>query len=56
MKEIIYPLLKEDYVSPHLQQEEKKREIPLLPEDTVGMALHKRIWRRIKKILKLWKQ
>ncbi len=60
MKDLIYPLLKEDYVSPHLKQEEKKREISILPVDTNGMRLHKRIWLRlklnIKKILnKLWK-
>ena len=57
MKDLIYPLLKEDYISPHLQEEEKKREIPILPVDTKGMSLHKRIWLKIKKILnKLWKQ
>ncbi|KKR59711.1 MAG: hypothetical protein UX50_C0018G0011 [Candidatus Beckwithbacteria bacterium GW2011_GWA1_46_30] len=56
MKDLIYPLLKEDYVSPHLKQEEKKREIAILPVDTKGMRFHKRLWLRLKRsIKKLWK-
>lgn len=57
MKELIYPMLKEDYVSSHLKDEERKREIPILPINTAGMTWRKRIWLKIKKLLnKLWKR
>ncbi len=31
--EPIKPLLKEDYISPHLEEEQRKREIPLMPQE-----------------------
>lgn len=61
MKDLIYPLLKEDYVSPHLQEEAKKREIPIIPQENGHLPFYTRGWLQIKlnikKILnKLWKR
>lgn len=56
MKKLIYPLLKEGYVPKRLQEETRKRMIPLLPTDGNGMPAYKRLVLRakvfIKKILK----
>lgn len=61
MKDFIYPLLKENYVSSYLRKEEKKRKIPIIPHKNGGLPFYARIWLslklNIKKILnKLWKQ
>jgi len=60
MKDLIYPLLKEDYISSHLQEEEKKREIPILPQETGHLPFYVRGWLQIKlvikKFLNLWQR
>jgi hypothetical protein len=56
MKDLIYPLLKEDYISPHLKEEEKKREIPIVSEEKEKTTLYIRLWLRLKRSIKnLWK-
>ena len=39
----IPPLMKEDYISPHLEEEQKKREIKPLPKEG-GANWLERIW------------
>ncbi|QLG69715.1 MAG: hypothetical protein CH104c_0484 [Candidatus Woesebacteria bacterium] len=38
----IKPLLKEDYISPHLQDEQKKREIEPITKE--GLGWRERLW------------
>jgi len=40
----IQPLLKEDYISPHLEEEQRKREIEPLPKEADGMHWWERLW------------
>jgi hypothetical protein len=52
MKNLIYPLLKEGYTSRNLQEETRKRMIPLLPPDGDGMPVYKRFVLRVKVFIK----
>lgn len=61
MKNLIYPLPKEDHVSSYLKQEEKRRKIPIIPHTDGYLLLYVRVWLElklnIKKLLnKLWKR
>lgn len=50
----IAPMLKEDYVSPHLEEEQRRREIKPMPKE--GSPWHERLWlwlvRQITKFLR----
>ena len=50
----IAPLLKEDYISPHLQEEQKKREITPMPREGLNWAERVWLWlvRQITKLLR----
>lgn len=52
MKNLIYPLLKEGYLSRKLQEETRKRMIPLLPTDGKKMVAYKRLVLKVKIFIK----
>lgn len=52
MKNFIYPLLKEGYVSRKLQVETKKRTIPLLPADGCKISFYARLFLEVKLFIK----
>jgi len=57
MKDLIYPLLKEDYISSYLRKEEKKRKIPIIPQKAGHLPFYVRIWLTLKlNIKKIWKK
>jgi len=48
MTKIIYPILKDGYVSPRLLQENAKRTIPLLPVEGERLRWYQSFWLRLK--------
>lgn len=52
MKNVIHPLLKEGYVSKKLQEETRKRMIPLLPTDDSQMPTYLRLILKIRLFIK----
>lgn len=52
MKNVIYPLLKEGHISSKLQEEMRKRMIPLLPTDGSQMPIYLRRILKIKSFIK----
>ena len=52
MKNLIYPSLKEGYVSQNLQRETAERTIPLLPIEGERLSWYQRLWLRLKVVLK----
>jgi len=52
MKNLIYPLLKEGYLSRKLQKETQRRMIPLLPKDGLKMPVYARLFLEIKVFIK----
>lgn len=57
MKDLIYPLPKEDHVSSYLRQEEKRRRIPIIPQKDGHLPFYVRIWLTLKlNIKKIWKK
>jgi len=52
MKNVIYPLLKEGHVSRKLQEETRRRMIPILPTDGTQVPTYLRIVLKIKLFIK----
>lgn len=52
MTKIIYPMLKDGYVSPRLQQETAERIIPLLPIEGERLRWYQSIWLKVKVVIK----
>lgn len=56
--EPIKPLLREDYVSPHLQEQTRKREIKPLPFENAGQGRLEKLWlwivRAMTKLLRIY--
>ena len=52
MKNVIYPLLKEERVSGKLQEETRRRMIPILPTDGTQVPTYLRIVLKIKLFIK----
>lgn len=52
MTKIIYPMLKDGYVSPRLQQETAERTIPLLPIEGERLHWYQSIWLNVRVIIK----
>ncbi len=48
---LIEPILREDYVSPHLKEEARKREIEPLPPETEGLSWGERLWLFIVRVI-----
>ena len=51
MKNVIYPLLKEGHVSRKLQEETRRRLIPLLPVDGPVIPIYSRLILKIKLLI-----